>query len=88
MLARRPGALAGLQPPDHVAEELGREASPAALLDYEISVAELVHRALALAPVVPGETGQAGDGHLEAPPRQAAETIPNITNYAAERHLR
>lgn len=88
MLARRPGALAGLQPPDHVAEELGREASPAALLDYEISVAEFVHRALALAPVVPGETGQAGDGHLEAPPRQAAETIPNITNYAAERHLR
>ena len=88
MLARRPGALASLQPPDHVAEELGREVRPTALLDYEIGVPELVHRALAFPPVVPGETREAGDGHLEAPSRQAAETIPNVTDYAAERHLR
>lgn len=87
MLAGRPGALACLQPPDDVAEEFRREASPAALLHYEVGVAELMHRALVLAPVVAGETGQAGDGHLEAPPREASDTIPDIANYAAERHL-
>lgn len=88
MLPRRPGALAGLQPPDHVAEQFRRKASPTALLDYEIGVTELMHRALGLSPVMPGETREARDGHLKASSRQATETIPNITNYAAERHLR
>jgi hypothetical protein len=59
-----------------------------ALLDYEICITELMHRALRFAPVMPGESGKASYGHLKAPPRQATKTVPNITNNAAKRHLR
>jgi len=36
---------------------------------------------------MPGKTVEACDRHIEAPSRQAAETIPHITSYATKRHL-
>jgi hypothetical protein len=68
MLAIWPGALTGLQPPDHIAEELRREISPTALLDYEIRITDLMHRALRFPPMMHGESRKASDSHLKAAP--------------------
>jgi len=68
MLAIWPGALTSLQPPDHITEELRREISPTALLDYEIHIMEFMHRALRFPPVMHGEPRKASDSHLKAAP--------------------
>lgn len=48
---------------------------------------EVIQRALALPPVMAGETVEACDRHIEAPSRQATEAIPDIASYATKRHL-
>ena len=37
--------------------------------------------------VMPGKAINACEGHLKAASGQAAEAIPNITDYAAEGHV-
>lgn len=88
VLPGRPRRLAGLQPLDHVPEQLRRQVSPAAALDHvgggggRVAVTQLVHRAVRPPPPVPHQP------HLEPSPGQAPEPVAHVADNAAERHLR